>query len=102
MTVIRTNTSHICANGKWFNLKDLVDTAFEQVKAWGCDNPGFNMPSWFYTGSLYADEIVALGCKEVEPPKTYCIEFVPRLGKVWRRREPIWPEIFNCKAKEKF
>jgi len=100
MTIVRTDTGHICANGSWYNLHDLVDTVFERVKAWGSNNPGFDTPNWFYTGSPYADEIVALGCSEVDAPANYRIECVPRLGKVWRSREPMWPEIFNCAVKE--
>jgi hypothetical protein len=102
MQVIRTDTGHICANSKWFLLDDLVDTVFEQIKAWGSNNPAFDAPGWFYTESPYADEIVALGCAEINPPKEYRIECVPRLGKVWRSREPLWPEIFNCAVKEDF
>ena len=102
MSVIRTDTGHICANGKWFALRDLVDTAFDRIKCWGSNNPAFDLPSWFYTGSLYADEIVALGCAEVDAPKEYWVLCVPRLGKVWRSRDPQWPVIFNCAVKEEF
>lgn len=102
MTVVRTDTGHICSNGRWYNLRDLVDTAFERVRAWGSDNPAFDAPNWFYTGSPYADEIVALGCAEVDAPKEYRIESVPRLGKVCRSREPQWPVIFGCAVKEDF
>jgi hypothetical protein len=102
MSVFRTDTGQICANGKWFDLRALVDTAFERVRAWGSDNPGFDAPNWFYTGSPYADEIVALGCAGVDAPKEYRIESVPPLGKVWRSRDPLWPVIFNCAVKDDF
>lgn len=93
--VIRTNTGHICANGKWYSMFALTDKAFAIVKASGSNNPAFDAPPWFYTGSPYADAIVNLGCKEVTPPTSYNVECVPLLGKVWRSREPAWPEIFN-------
>lgn len=102
MNVIRTDTSHICANGNWYRLKDLVERAFEIVKESGSNNPGFDTPSWFYTGSPYANEIVALGCDTTNEPANYRIECVPRLGRVWRSREPAWPKIFNCEVKEDF
>lgn len=98
-TVIRTDTGHICANGKWYTLSVLVDKVFEIVKTSGSNNPAFDMPPWFYTGSPYADELVNLGCKEVTAPETYKVEYVPALGKVWRSRELTWPSIFNCSIK---
>jgi hypothetical protein len=93
--VMRTNTGHIFVNGKCYNLFALVNKAFAIVKASGSNNPAFDMPPWFYTGSPYADAIVNLGCKEVAPPTSYKVECVPELGKVWRSREPAWPKIFN-------
>lgn len=102
MRVIRTNSGHICANKRWYVLKDLVDRAFEIAKKSGSINPAFDTPSWFYTGSPYADEIVALGCETTNEPENYQIECVPKLGKVWRSREPAWPEIFNCEVKDDF
>ncbi len=98
--VIRTDTGHICAKGKWYTLSDLVNTVFELVKASGSGNPAFDMPSWFYTGSPYADEIEKIGCKQVPEPATYRVEVVPKLGKVWRARDPMWPTIFNCEVKD--
>lgn len=97
--VVRTNTGHICANGKWYSISALVDRAFGIVTASGSRNPGFDMPHWFYTGSPYGDEIESLGCAEVAPPTEYRKEYVPELGTVWRSREPAWPSIFNCKVK---
>ena len=94
-TVTRTNTGHIRANGKWYSLHALADKAFAIVKASGSNNPAFDAPPWFYTGSPYADAIVNLGCKEVTEPPVYQVECVPPLGKVWRSKEPAWPEIFN-------
>lgn len=99
MDVIRTDTGHICANGKWYNLSDLVNIAYNIVKDSGSSNPAFDTPPWFYTGSPYADEIVSLGCDVIDAPKTYKVEHVPELGYVWRSREPAWPKIFNCKVK---
>lgn len=94
-TVTRTNTGHICANGKWYTLYALVDNAFDIVKSSGSNNPAFDMPPWFYTGSPYADAIVNLGCAEVPAPSIYMVECLPLLGNVWRSREPAWPSIFN-------
>lgn len=97
--VVRTDTGHICANGKWYTLSTLGDKVFDIVTASGSNNPAFDMPPWFYTGSPYADEIESLGCAEVIPPTQYQKEYVPALGDVWRSREPAWPSIFNCKVK---
>ena len=97
--VVRTDTGHICANGKWYTLSALSDKALARVTASGSKNPGFDMPPWFYTGSPYADEIESLGCAEVTPPTEYRKEHVPALGVVWRSREPAWPSIFNCEVK---
>ena len=33
-------------------------------------------------------------------PKEFIPEFVPPHGKVWRSREPMWPQIFNCEVKD--
>ena len=95
MNVTRTNTGHIRVNGKWFNLTDVVNAAFDKVRASGSDNPAFDMPPFFYTGAPYAEAIIALGCDEVAPPKSYRAEYVPPLGEVWRSREPAWPAIFG-------
>jgi hypothetical protein len=95
MKVIRTDTDHIRANGKWFRRADLVDKVFTKLKAAGSDNPALDAPPWFYSGSPYADAICALGCAEVEAPKKYSVEYVPALGEVWRARKPAWPEIFG-------
>jgi hypothetical protein len=95
MTVVRTNTGHIQANGKWFSLSDLKDAVFAKLKSSGSDNTAFDAPPWFYSGSPYADAICALGCAEVEAPKEYSVEHVPPLGKVWRARKPAWPDIFG-------
>lgn len=97
--VVRTDTGHIRANGKWYALSTLVDKAFALVTASGSSNPAFDMPPWFYTGSSYANEIENLGCVEVTPPTEYIKEYVPALGEVWRSREPAWPSIFNCEVK---
>jgi hypothetical protein len=98
-TVTRTNTGHIFANGKCYSLFALVNKAFDIVKASGSNNPAFDMPPWFYTGSPYADAIVNLGCEELTPPDIYMVECVPPLGNVWRSREPAWAKIFNVDVK---
>lgn len=64
MSVDRTSNDRVCANGKWYDLQDLVAAAYNRAKEAGSKNPAFDIPSWFYTGSPYANEIVELGCKE--------------------------------------
>ena len=95
MNVIRTNTGHIRANGKWFLMADILESTFSTIEKAGSNNPAFDSPPWFYSGSPYADAICALGCAETDAPEEYLVEYVPPLGKVWRAREPAWPTIFG-------
>ena len=83
----------------FYQLSELVDKVFDIVKQYS-SNPAFDIPGWFYSGSPYADEIHKLGATPIENVNEFIPEFVPPLGKVWRSREPIWPQIFNCKVKE--
>ncbi len=67
MFVTRNSNDQVCANGNWYDLQELVNAAYNRAKKAGSKNPAFDIPSWFYTGSPYANEIVALGCTTIEP-----------------------------------
>jgi hypothetical protein len=100
MRVLRDSENNLLkVDDVFYQLSTLVDCVFEIVKQ-RSDNPAFDMPGWFYSGSPYADEIHKLGVKPVNAPNKFTPEFTPLLGNIWRTREPMWPSIFNCEIKE--
>lgn len=85
---------------EFYSLSQLVATVIEIVKQHS-SNPGFDMPGWFYSGSPYGKEIISLSVQPLkDKPTDFTPEFVPPLCKVWRSREPLWPQIFNCEVKD--
>jgi hypothetical protein len=100
MRVLRDSRNNLLkVDNEFYSLSELVDKVYEIVKLHS-SNPAFDMPSWFYSGSYYADEIKKLDVSPIETPSEFVPEFVPKLGKVWRARETKWPEIFGCEVKE--
>jgi hypothetical protein len=100
MRVLRDSRNDLLkVDDRFYRLSTLVDHVFEIVKQHS-DNPGLDMPGWFYSGSPYADEIHNLSVEIIAEPSDFFPEYVPSLGKVWRSREPMWPQIFSCKVKE--
>lgn len=99
--VLRDSKNNLLKVGNnFYSPSQLVDTVFEIVKQHS-SNPAFDTPGWFYSGSPYGKEIISIGVKTLEKePDEFVPEFVPPLGKVYRTREPIWPEIFNCEVKD--
>lgn len=99
MEVLRDSRNNLLKVGEnYYCLSELIDTAFYIVKR-NSDNPAFDMPSWFYSGSPYGENILKLGVNPIEEtPSEFIPEYVPKLGKVWRSREPAWPQIFDCKV----
>ncbi|MCU0909770.1 MAG: hypothetical protein MUE98_00050 [Rhodobacteraceae bacterium] len=94
--VIRTDTEHMRVSGKWFRTADLADAAFDLVRRAGSENPAFDMPPFFYTGSPYGEALLALGVAPCDPPPSYRVMFTPHFGKSpWWRRAPIWPSVFG-------
>ena len=73
-----------------YALSELAQKTYEMTIAAGSNNPGFDLPAWFFTGSPYAEQIEALGCTPCEVPKNFRAEYIPDLGKVWRARRPLW------------
>jgi hypothetical protein len=101
LEVLRDSKNNLLKVGnEFYTLSELFDSVFEIVKQHS-KNPGFDTPGWFYSGSPYGKEIISIGVKPLEKePAEFVPEFVPPLGKVYRTREPIWPEIFNCEVKD--
>lgn len=73
-----------------YSLRALASAAYVMVCDAGSDNPGFDMPNWFYTGSPYAAQIIGLGISPESIPCDFVPEIVPDLGRVWRSRRPLW------------
>lgn len=99
MNVIRTNTEHLCVGDKWFLMKDLMEKVWSIVSKQS-DNPAFDFPPWFYTGSPYGEDILNLNVKECEPPKEYSVVCVPKVNITYHKRIPNWPAIFNTVKKD--
>lgn len=98
--VLRDSRHNLLKVGnEFYSLSQLVDAVFEVVKQYS-SNPAFDAPGWFYSGSQYGKEIYSLGIQPLkDAPTEFVPEFVPSLGKVWRSKEPVWPQIFNCEVK---
>ena len=90
MRVKRGGSWIVIDDERAYALSELVQKTYEMTIAAGSDNPGFDMPAWFFTGSPYAEQIEALGCTLCDVPKDFLAEYVPDLGKVWRSRRPLW------------
>lgn len=91
------NARLVKRGGEWivigsnaYSLRALSAASYAAVCNSGSDNPGFDMPGWFYTGSPYAAQIIGLGVSPVPIPQDFVVEYVPDLGKVWRSRRPLW------------
>lgn len=78
----------IVVDGLGYHLAALAEASYALVK--DTDNPAFHMPGWFYSGSPYAEQIKALGVTPYPIPKNFRAEYVPDLGKVWRRGPTAW------------
>lgn len=74
--IIRTNTEHMCIDGKWFKTKDLSDAAYKKLSMY-TSNPGYHMPHMFKTHSKYANALLSLGVLETEAPKNYLVMVLP-------------------------
>lgn len=100
MKVLRGNNA-IVVGELAFSLSQLVDLAFEEAKSYGAENPAFHMPGWFYSGSPYGEQILALTERHsVEPapiPKDFIPEYVPKLGYVWRTSVPKWIDHYSVR-----
>lgn len=98
--VLRDSRNNLLKVGnEFYSLSQLVDAVFEVMKQHS-SNPAFDAPGWFYSGSPYGKEIYSLGIQPLkDTPTEFVPEFVPSLGKVWRSKEPAWPQIFNCEVK---
>ena len=99
--VLRDSKNDLLKIGEdFYSLSKVTDKVFKIVSKHS-DNPAFDMPGWFYSGSPYGKEILELQVKPLEQqPSEFQPEFVPKLGKVWRAREPLWPQIFKCEVKD--
>lgn len=74
----------------FYVLSDLVEAAYELVSKTS-DNPGFDMPQWFYSGSPYGTQIRALGVLSCQPPDEFIPEFLPQSEKQpWNRHASWW------------
>ena len=71
-------------------IRDLSDAPYNMVRDAGSKNPGFDIPGWFFTGSPYGKQIVALGATQHPMPMNFCCEVVPDFGKLWKERPPGW------------
>lgn len=98
MTRVFRGGSLLLIDGHFYSLSDCVDLAYNAVVYSGSKNPAFDMPPWFYSGSPYADAILALGVMRVKPPEAFQAEFVPKSALGWAARPPAWPEIFGVKV----
>lgn len=83
-----------------YSISALRDAAIEKLRP-HTKNIGYHMPPFFYTGSPYADAMLALG---VEPmgkiPKNFKAECVPRATTpAAMSQNQIWPKIFNVNKK---
>lgn len=100
MKVLRGNNTIVVGKSS-FGLGQLTDLTFEEAKGYGSDNPAFHMPGWFYSGSPYDKQILALAERHsVEPapiPKDFIPEYVPKLGYVWRTTEPKWIDHYGVR-----
>jgi hypothetical protein len=78
----------VIVDGIGYRLADLVAATFALVK--DTDNPAFHMPGWFYSGSPYAEQIKRLGVSTCDIPPDFVPEYVPELGKLWRKMPTAW------------
>lgn len=92
--VVRTDTEHVRVDGVWFRTFDLRDALEDIVRAAGSRNVAFDMPPALYTGSPWADVLLSLGVAPVTAPRDWRAVAVPRLGKVWRSRCPLWETLW--------
>jgi hypothetical protein len=82
--------STIIVDGVGYDLRDCSERSYALVVEAGSNNPAFDMPGWFFSGSPYAEQIKALGAAIVAIPDDFRPEWVPDLGKLWSSREAIW------------
>jgi hypothetical protein len=83
----------------YFSLSEVVDHVYTIVCQYS-DNPGFDMPPWFFSGSPYADEILRLGITPIQHQvREFTPEFTPAARPTWRANEPKWMSIFNSEEK---
>lgn len=87
----------VLRGGEWvvvgkraYRLRDLSDATYRMVKDMGSNNPGFDMPAWFFSGSPFGAQIEALGCEAHEIPDNFRPEYLPRLEKAWAARASIF------------
>lgn len=90
----------ILIDGVPYQLSTLRDAAIKKLKP-HTKNVGYNMPPFFYTGSPYADAMLALGVTPMhEIPSGFQVECVPQATKpAAMSQNQIWPQVFNVNKK---
>lgn len=88
-SVFRGET-HLKVGQDFYVLSDLVEAAYKLVSK-SSDNPGFDMPQWFYSGSPYGAQIRALGVSPCQEPNDFRPEYLPQSEKhPWNRHASWW------------
>lgn len=88
--------SVVMVGNRCFSLAALTRATYEAVKRAGSQNPAYDMPPWFYSGSEYGREICDLGVPFVVGfPDAFAPEYVPKSTPSLCGRPPIWPEVFG-------
>lgn len=95
--VFRDSTNDcLLIDGVPYSIMTLRDAVIEKLRP-HTKNIGYNIPPFFYSGSPYADAMLALGVDpKDEVPDNFRAEWVPQSTKpAAMSQNQIWPKIFN-------
>ena len=92
---IRTDTEHMCIDGKWFDTRTLSEAMDAKIKELtGHRFPHQHRVPCFRTGTPYGQVLLELGVPQCPPPEHYQIVNLPKSTKTYGK-VATWPAIFN-------